>query len=758
MFRTARLASLLETPVDCWASLCTARAIGYCARNGICPNGLGLAVVVQEMVESEVSGVLFTANPLTGKRGETVIDATLGLGEALVSGKVEPDHYVVDAPSALILSKSLGEKVRSTRGRTGGGTVELREKAAAIQALPDSEIIALSRLGAEVEDHFDSPQDIEWAWAGGKLSILQSRPVTSLYPLPSGLREDHLELFFSFGVWQGMLDPYTPIGQDIFLHLVAGLGSMFGIRQSPEKQRGLLVAGERLFVNLTGLLGRRLGRTVLGVFIESIDPPSGKILAKQMQDSRLPPPSGLGPGDRLSLARGMLPVIRRVLGFLLRPERGRAALERIIEGELAQAAATLDSAAGLSALARAIVRLVGGRLGAIMPRLLAGVIAGQAPLQILIRRIADVEGGTALAMELTRGLPHNVTTEMDLGLWRTARAIRDDPPSAARFSAEDADALAAAFMAGQLEPAAQSGLGDFLGRYGLRGVGEIDLGRGRWRDDPSLVIAMLKSYLEIDEAASPEESFRRGAEKACRARDELLDALRRRPGGRFKARLAGAMASWVRELGGLLETPKFFVVRLFGVIRKTLLDSGKALAEAGTVERPDDLVFLRLAELEALGTGDPRDWKALIAERRATYTRELRRRRVPRFMLSDGTAFYEAASDAERDGVLRGSPVSAGIAEGLVRVVVDPRGIQMVPGEVLVCPATDPAWTPLFQAAGALVMEAGGMMTHGSVVAREYGIPAVVGLRDATRVLKSGQRVRVDGSTGTVVVLDSNGY
>ena len=210
-----------------------------------------------------------------------------------------------------------------------------------------------------------------------------------------------------------------------------------------------------------------------------------------------------------------------------------------------------------------------------------------------------------------------------------------------------------------------------------------------------------------------------------------------------------------RELGGLRETPKFFVVRLFGLFREALLAAGQKLVEAGKLAEAEDVFFLHLWELKALGSGETRDWKALMAERRATYARELRRRRIPRIMLSDGTAFYDAPSTGDAANTLSGSPVSAGVVEGVVRVVFDPHGVQLVPGEILVCPATDPAWTPLFLAAGGLVMEVGGMMTHGSVVAREYGIPAVVGVSQATTRLKPVRRVRVDGSSGMVTVLEA---
>jgi pyruvate,water dikinase len=748
--------SLLDAVIRCWASLWTARAIGYRARNQIDQAAVALAVVVQQMVQSEASGVLFTVNPLTGRRSETVIDATLGLGEALVSGQVEPDHYVVECGGGeKILSKTLGAKALSIQGQAGGGTITIHHSAASQQALPDEQILALVRLGQQAQAYFGGPQDMEWAWADGRLYVVQSRPVTSLYPLPAGVKAETFEVLLSFGVWQGMLDPYTPIGQDVFATLVAGMGKLFGVEVKADEQRVFLPAGERLFVNITGLLKNPIGRAVAELFISAIDPVSKAILVEVLKDPHLATEQKISFGGRLRLLRGVAPLVGNVLFNIIGPARGRARLERQIEAALADAQKACTTAYHLPELIENIEAVAARMPRQMLPRLVGGIAAGQAPFQILLRQAAAIPGGPELTMELTRGLPHNVTTEMDLALWRTSQAIRADSSAAAHFSQTEIETLVAEYRQNQLPAAAQAAIGQFLAVYGMRGVGEIDLGRPRWREEPQSIFQVLKSYLEIAPEASPEAMFQRGAEKAEQAREQLVEAFQK-TGGWPKKQMAKGMTRRVRELGGLRETPKFFIVRMLGHIRQALLAAGQPLAAAGRLAEAEDVLFLHLGELKALGNGENRDWKALVAERRATYARELRRRQIPRIMLSDGTALYEApASSVGGDGnALSGSPVSAGVVEGTVRVVLDPHGVQLIPGEILVCPATDPAWTPLFLAAGGLVMEVGGMMTHGSVVAREYGIPAVVGVSQATTRLQTGQRVRVDGGRGVVELLD----
>jgi rifampicin phosphotransferase len=269
----------------------------------------------------------------------------------------------------------------------------------------------------------------------------------------------------------------------------------------------------------------------------------------------------------------------------------------------------------------------------------------------------------------------------------------------------------------------------------------------------------LQSYLRIDDPnQAPDALFRRGAARAEQAIAELAATVRTQPRGQFKAGLVRWMAQRMRALAGLRESPKFFLIRTLGLLRQMMLQVGAELVQAGKLSRADDIFYLHLAELKALDAGYLIDWPALVAERRALQAREQRRRQIPRLFLSDGRAFYEGVKGPlqAREGVLIGSPVSPGLVEGTVHVVFDPHHAQLAPGEILVCPGTDPSWTPLFLAAGGLVMEVGGLMTHGSVVAREYGIPAVVGVHEVTQRLHTGQRVRVDGSRGAVTVLDGD--
>jgi len=686
--------ALLRAVVDCWSSLWTARAIGYRSRNEIPHQEVALCVAVQEMVPAETSGVLFTANPLSGLRTETVIDATLGLGEALVSGQVEPDHYVVDTAEGLITSKTLGTKAIAIRGLAGGGVITEKTGAPGRQALPDEQIMALTELGAQV---------------------------AAIYQFP---------------------------------HL-------FGFDVTHKTQGVIKIAGERLWGDFTAVLRHPLGQRVAPNVFSEIDPCVLPALDMLSDDVRLGAGTGrLRPSTLVRLARFAIPMFVRVLRSWRSPERRAEHIQRESDREIAKLQAqsevpnekrpSLDPSI-------ALYRQIYAAFPYAVPQIVSGLVAGLVPFFILRKIANQLTGSGDLALELTRGLPNNVTTEMDLTLWETAQTIRADTSARQHMQSATPEELADEYLSDQLPPSAQQVIAGFMKRYGMRGLGEIDIGRARWREDPTHIMGVLRSYLQIEEQSlAPDAIFERAENEAEAAITELEAAARGTFAGALKARIIRAAARRVRALAGLRESPKFHIVQMMGIVRQSLLHSGQSLVQAGVIKNPDDLFYLYLDELEALASAEKRDWKALVAGRRANYQLEMLRVQLPRLLLSDGRVFFEGVtSPVEEDDILRGSPVSPGVVEGVVRVVLDPRHADLTPGEILVCPATDPAWTPLFLAASGLVMEVGGMMTHGAIVAREYGIPAVVGVHQATTRLETGQRIQVNGSTGEIVLKNS---
>jgi pyruvate,water dikinase len=745
---------LINAVLGCWSSLWTARAIGYRARNAIPHEGTAIAVVIQQMVLSEISGVLFTANPLTGLRSQFVVDATFGLGEALVSGQVEPDHYVINHRTGEIVNQTKGSKKLSTHSLEGGGIETSNEDRANQFTLESAEIEALVDLGKQVHAEFDSPQDIEWAFSRDELFLLQSRPITSLYPIPE-LSYDPLLVWISFGSVQGLLGPMTPLGQDGIRHVFAGAAHLFNLRVSPQEMKILASAGERLWIRISDFLRNPMGNRIFEYLMRFVEPSVMSI----MRPLRGEPELGAGEGRlKFSTLRRLLgffvPVLFRMVRNMRHPEQARARFDRDMD-EFVTSIKAPRSDDRFDLLEQSIVLMrekIEGVFEFVLPRFIPTLGPGMASLTLLTRFAGE---RADLALEITRGLPDNVTTQMDLALWDVAVSIKQSESARKLLESSTASVLATRYFEGGLPIEISGPIDGFLADYGMRGIGEIDIGRPRWREDPTPVFQTLRSYLNVQSKDAPDEVFRRGEQAAQGAIDELCRVVRGQRFGRIKARIVRFAARRARVFLGARESPKFLAIQTMGVIRKSLLETGKMFVDAGTIKEADDLFYLYVQELQALSEGKGRDWIDLIDQRRQSFDREQRRKLVPRVLASDGRAFYEGVgADTDTEHSISGSPVSPGVVEGTVRLVFDPHETNLAPGEILVCPGTDPAWTPLFLAAGGLVTEVGGMMTHGSVVAREYGIPAVVGVHEATRRLSNGQRIRLDGSSGTITLLD----
>jgi len=776
--------ALLKAVVGCWSSLWTGRAIGYRARNSISHLDTSLSVIVQTMVQSTSSGVMFTANPLTGLRSEIVIDAALGLGEALVGGHVEPDHYIVDVTSLRgreagdpayrevgITSKSLGSKSVVVTAAEGGGVAYQEVEASQQQAIPDDIILQLANTGKQIEALYKFPQDIEWAYEAllregdmpgmdGKIHILQSRPITSLFPIPEDMEPEPLQVMFSFGAVQGILDPWTPLGKDAIRLIFAGGASQFGFEVNHETQGVIKFAGERLWGNITPVLRHPVGVKVVPKIFPVIEPGSLEAIQRLISEPSL----GAGEGRlRFSTFRRMgkfaVRMMRRILPLAHKPEGQADRIKHKYEAEIARFQDENRCPPGGERSLKQDMALFRGIYDSFIyaiPEILPPVLVGLLPLVMLNKFSKELTGSGDLALEITRGISHNVTTEMDLALWGTAQCIREDEYARNHFDGKIAGELVGEYLQGALPETAQSAISGFLEQYGMRGVGELDIGCPRWREDPTPIIQVLLSYLKIEaESMAPDAVFMRGTQAAEEAMAMLEAAARKTFLGGIKSGIIRAAARRVRALAGMRESPKFFIIKKMDIIRRRLLERGAQLVVESVLEQPDDVFFLYLNELEGLAEGRTRDWRALVDERRSLYNWEKRRSQIPRLLLSDGRAFYEGivAGDQGED-ILIGSPVSPGVTSGNVRVILDPHQANLVPGEILVCPGTDPAWTPLFLAAGGLVMEVGGMMTHGAIIAREYGIPAVVGVDRATTRLVNGQKISVDGSTGEIRFLE----
>lgn len=738
--------AVVEAVRRCWASLWSDRAVAYRSANGISNRDVGLAVVVQAMVDAATAGVLFTANPVTGTRTETVINASPGSGQAVVSGAVNPDQFVLDTVSGAL------------RLQTPGGPDSGRDP-----VLNEHRLQELTALGDRVQRLLGAPQDIEWAVdIAGRIWLTQSRPITTLYPLPEPASDDATagesaptRVYLCGTLFQGLTRPITPMGLAVL--------EVMRNNKGPWRYAN---PGMRMYVDLTAVVRSKSGRAYLLRMLPLADGRSGAVLPALLEDPRfgilerplrarlrkdgagrrVPPPSR-GPGGTeqtagLGLIVGLLPAMIRSAVRPAAELRRAKNYGRGLESEF-RLAEPASSVQRLEFTEQILSRTIDGLIRATLPGPAVGYIM-LAAARRLLRGIAPPRELEAVL----RGLPHNITTEMDLELWKLAVSIGDDPVSRGEFLAKRPGELSAEYLAGALPPQAQAGVRGFLARYGHRAVAEIDLGMPRWSEQPDHILGMISNYLRVeDPEQAPDRQFARAAEHA----EDKIRSLVDRTGARspWRARALELCLRRVRQLAGLRELPKFYIVAVLSEMHRQLLRIGADMASARTIADAQDVFFLDFDEIRVGLRGA--DLHGIVADRRRLYDIELRRRRIPRLLLSDGTD-VEAAVMAKSppSGAVTGTPASAGTATGRVRVIMDPVGAHLEPGDILVAPSTDPGWTPLFLTAGALVMEMGGVISHGAVVAREYGIPAVVGVPDATTLLRTGQTVTVDGAAGTI--------
>lgn len=748
--------ALLVAVRRCWSSLWTPRAIAYRQRNAFDHNAVALAVVVQQMVDAEVAGVLFTADPVSGHRKRMVVNGSWGLGEAIVSGIVSPDGWVLDRDGKVI-DQEIGQKERMVVYAGDGGTVEqaVPEQMRDHASLNPDDLRCLAALGRAAEQHFGTPQDIEWALRDGRLYLVQSRPITTLFPLPSPRPADnHLHAYVSFNALQGIIEPLTPMGMDIFHEIGRLFQAATGLPIFPAVDTPrMTIAASRLYLDITAALRNLIGRRLIQVPFRLVDPTTAYAFPQLLADARLAP----HPLNRARAAQAIGRLLWRSRRLLLRfvksfiwPEAARRDADQVVRSRMARLEG-LVGRPGTVLERRIMVRtllLAGGYtiITTFPPRFGPGMLASYLA-EVLARRW-NLPLDKVVAIR--QGLPGNPTTEMDLALWHLSQIIKADPAARARFAAGSNQELADSYRAGQLPGVAQHGLLDFLQCYGHRGVREIDVGMPRWTETPEYIINTIRNYLLLDDPElAPDRRFAALAEAAEVARADLVRLARAQPAGVLKALIMRVLTRRMRQLMGAREAPKFWAVRMFALIRQMLQGAGDDLAQQGLIERPDDIFFLRLGELEQTGDQVAPSLAERAATRRSEYTRELARQQLPRIITSEGEIIV-GRRPQDDPNQLEGVGVSPGVREARVRVIRDPHGARLEPGEILVAPSTDPAWTPLFLTAGGLVMEAGGMLSHGSVVAREYGIPAVVGVAEATSRLQTGQIVRIDGTLGSV--------
>ncbi|GAB3945988.1 phosphoenolpyruvate synthase [Spirosoma harenae] len=734
--------AVLKHISKCWASLFTDRAVMYRIQNGFDHRKVQLAVVVQKMVFPDASGIMFTADPVTSNRKVLSIDASFGLGEALVSGLVNADNYKVR--DGKIIDKKISTKKLAIYPITNGGTNEqaIEPEHQNKPALMDEQILQLERMGRQIETHFGSPQDIEWCLTDNQVYIVQSRPITTLYPIPEAADSEN-HVYVSVGHQQMMTDPLKPLGLSIW-NLTAA--------------RPMFTAGGRLFVDVTEELASPDKRDILVNVLGKSDPLIKDALTTLLERDDFIP---LLPDDTLEQRSD-----KRDQGPSFRDFRALNEYDPAIVAELIQ-----SSQASLDALKQAIQTKSGVDLFDFIvadapqraknvadPRSFGVIMTAMNASAWVNTNLEEWLGEKAVADTLSQSVPNNITSEMGLALLDVADAIRPYPEVITYLQQgglqEKKDNVLNELVKLDGGQEARDAIDAYLTKYGMRCAGEIDITRTRWSENPATLFPLILSNIKNFEPGESGRRFEKGRQEALEKEQELIDRLKNLPDGEEKAKETIRMIGLIRNFVGYREYPKYSIVSRFFVYKQALMKEAERLVQAGIIHEKEDIYYLNFDELREVVRTHKLDYQ-LINHRKEEY--KLFEKLTPsRVMTSDGEIITSAFKRENLpDGAIVGLPVSAGTVEGRARVIINMEDANLERDDILVTSFTDPSWTPLFVYIKGLVTEVGGLMTHGAVIAREYGLPAVVSVDNATKLIKDGQRIRVNGTAGYIEILQA---
>ncbi len=728
--------AILKHISKCWASLFTERAVMYRLQNGFDHRKVHLSVVVQKMVFPQAAGILFTADPVTSSRKVFSIDASFGLGEALVSGLVNADSYKVR--NGKLIEKKISTKKLAIHALKDGGTKEqeIEPERQNRQALTDEQILQLEHLGRKIEQHFGCPQDIEWCVVDETFYIVQSRPITTLYPIPEANDQEN-HVYLSVGHQQMMTNPMKPLGLSFFQLTAA---------------RPMFKAGGRLFVDVTHQLASPVSREMLLDVMGQHDPlmkdalmtiiERGDFIKSLPDDKQEKTPGKSNQGPSLPDFQTLNDYDPAIVSDLIK--RSETSME-----ELKQNIQTKSGSDLLDFLLEDIPQLkkslsASQGFGVFMTAMNASSWINE--------NMKEWLGEKAVADTLSQSVPNNITSEMGLELLDVADLIRPYPEVINYLQHVKEDSFLEELVTFDGGQESRDAIYAYLNKYGMRCAGEIDITKTRWSEKPTTLVPMILSNIKNFEPHASNRKFEQGRQEALKKEQELLDRLKQLPDGEQKAQETKRMISLMRNFIGYREYPKYGMINRYFVYKQALLKEAEQLVQANVIHEQEDIYYLTFQELREVVRTHTLDYQ-IINKRKDEY-KFYEKLTPPRVITSDGEiiagAYKRENLPAE---AIVGLPVSSGVIEGRARVILHMEDAVLEEGDVLVTAFTDPSWTPLFVSIKGLVTEVGGLMTHGAVIAREYGLPAVVGVESATKLIKDGQHIRVNGTEGYVEIL-----
>lgn len=710
----------------CWASLFTERAVLYRIQNGFGHYQVHIAVIVQQMVQPQAAGVMFTADPISSNRKVVSIDAARGLGEALVAGTVNPDNYEVHDDGTVNMRSSNKSPEDDGIYRQGVNPFEHERNF----VLTKEQITRLAQTGRQIEAHFGAPQDIEWCLADSVFYIVQSRPITTLFPIPTANDSDN-HVYISVGHQQMMTDAMKPLGLSVW-QLSTGAH--------------MRAAGGRLFVDVTPILQTAAGRRKLIDTLGQSDPLLKGALTEIVHHREF---LRLQPEDETSLNA---PTPLDYLTLSATDPAIVAVLINRTDTSVATLREEINTRSGTDVFDYIKDHIMQMKQEMHDPQNMGAVMAGMNASAWINEKMKEWLGEKNVADTITLSAPNNITSEMGLALMDVADVIRPFPAVVQYLQHTNDDDFLNVLPQMEGGKEARNAIVAFLDKYGMRCAGEIDITRKRWSEKPAILLPLLLNNIRNFTPGAGARKFEQGRQDAMQKEQEILAKLRQLPDGEEKAAATKRMIDQVRGFIGYREYPKYGIINRYYLYKQALLKEAHTLVEAGILRELEDMNYLTFEALrEAVRTHEV-EYESILREKELFNTYE--KLTPPRVITSDGeiiTGNYNHENLPA--GAIPGLPVSAGIAEGRARVILNIEEAELEAGDILVTTFTDPSWTPSFVSISGLITEVGGLMTHGAVIAREYGLPAVVGVNGATKLIKDGQRIRVNGTEGFIEII-----
>ena len=751
---------LLDALKACWASLWSERAIIYRQTQKITDEGLAMAVVIQEMCEAEVSGVLFTVAPFN--ENAAIIESNWGLGESVVSGAITPDSFQVSRETGAVLERNVATKCEMV---TAAGISVVPSTQQDVPSLTDAQLKELTQLGMQVETHYGQPMDIEWALADGEFVLLQSRYITTspkstthfewIYSTSEAdneaveeIRQEEIQILAAHAEVNGtvwchhnlaeVLPAPLPMTWEIMKKFMSGAGGL----GNAYRDLGFYPS-ER--VNNEGILDLICGRIYVNLNREAELHFDGFPFAHDFNALKQNPQEAMYAQAQTDITRSNASFWLKLPLYIIRMSRAemrlrqcRSDFARLLTEEAFpafQTAVEAERDISYSDLtdAELVTKFEEWRaktLDDFAPKALTATLLAGFSLQRLeaaLRKCVNETETKTLANRLISGTSGNLTIE-------TIVPQVSHPRLASKLSE---------VATGNLT------LTDFLKDYGHRAVDEFELAQPRWREDTTYLEQIIASFQQSGLQTPPTESLfptddgtRQQIEQCESAEKELVTRLENKTGLRKQIE---SELDFTRTYMPFRETAKFYLMLGYEQIRRPLLELDRRYQLDGGIFYlvPDEL--RRLIDGKALGD---------VITARKTKRDLMLQIEVPDVIFSDALDQIGTSTPLEAVDTLTGVGVSAGVATGEARVLLTPTEVRPSDRDyILVCPSTDPAWTPLFLHAAGLVMERGGVLSHGAVVAREYGVPAVANIPNATRRIADGQTLRVDGNQGTISIV-----